>query len=372
MKNFNTEQTIKELEHIEQLLRTAVTSKRLAETGYFAEAHDKIRPIKKSVGELTDIPTLCNVSLSFPVEDTDMKKAEADMEARKKLLLPVAGVTALLLVIYFISHVDFLNTLSVIGIFASAAIGYLFFTQKKLFESRKKTYDESVAAYTRSMQAFRSALAQYEAEKARGTKTAEKYAVRYREGYLQSAQILAECHEKRAAAFKESAEALKEIEELDMIPPEYYHHVPQMILLLKSGRADDQKEALNMAIDMEHQEELEAQRRAEEERRIAAMERQAEEERRHNLQMERQQAEHDRAMERQAREQARRQEDRERKAQAEAREQAYKDREAARKAENKRRGAGLAKCANCANSRSCPSHVKESGGGLNCGGYRPR
>ena len=361
MKNFNTEQTIKELEHVEQLLRTAVTSKRLAETGYFQEAHETIRPIKQSVGELTDIPSLCNVSLAFPIEDTDIKKAEADMEARKKLLIPVAGVTVLLLIIYFISHVDFFNTLSVIGIFASAAIGYLFFTQKQLFDKRKKAYDESVAAYNRSMQAFRTALAQYEAEKARGIETAGQYAVRYREGYRQSAQILAECHEKRAATFKESADAFREIEELDVIPPEYYHHVPQMILLLKSGRADDQKEALNMAIDMEQQAELEAQRRAEEERRIAAMERQAEEERRHNMQMERQQAEHDRAMERQAREAehaAKRQADRESR---QVSEQAARDSRA-----------GFRHCHSCANAARCHSGVKNKAGSIHCGGYRPR
>ena len=46
------------------------------------------------------------------------------------------------------------------------------------------------------------------------------------------------------------------------------------------------------------------------------------------------------------------------------------NREAERQA-NKTKGAGIAKCANCANSKHCPSNIKNSGAGLTCGGYVP-
>jgi hypothetical protein len=45
--------------------------------------------------------------------------------------------------------------------------------------------------------------------------------------------------------------------------------------------------------------------------------------------------------------------------------------EEARKKENATRMAGVSKCANCANSKRCPSHIKNSGAGLTCGGYTP-
>lgn len=42
------------------------------------------------------------------------------------------------------------------------------------------------------------------------------------------------------------------------------------------------------------------------------------------------------------------------------------------KQDSAKRAAGIAKCANCANNRKCPSGIKESGAGLTCGGYIPK
>ncbi len=371
MKNFNTEQTISNLERVQELLKTVYTTERMASTGYFEEAHKEIRAIKNDLGASPHVPSLCDTFPTFPLDDAELKKAEKDVEDRKKILFPLAIASAVILVIYFISHVDFLNTLAVIGIMATAVVGFLFYGQKGIYDRKKKAYDDSVAAHNQSMQAFRGALAQYEAEKARAVETAKSYAVEYRKGYSESVRILNECNRKRGEAVKEGMAAMDELEELDVLPAEYYHYVPQMITLLRSGRADDQKEALNMAIEIERQEEEAAERRAEEERRTEILRQQAEEERRHNQQMERQQAEHNRAMERQAADAQRRQEARDREAANEARRQADKARSEAQKAENKRHGAGVARCASCANSKHCPSHIKNNGSGLTCGGYTP-
>ena len=94
-----------------------------------------------------------------------------------------------------------------------------------------------------------------------------------------------------------------QIKEYDFVPPEYFHYVPAVLTLLKSGRADDYKEALNIAIAEEKDAEERAQRMEEDRRRTMIMEQQAEEERRHNRMMEEEQAtanriqaEHNKAM----------------------------------------------------------------------------
>ena len=43
----------------------------------------------------------------------------------------------------------------------------------------------------------------------------------------------------------------------------------------------------------------------------------------------------------------------------------------ANKQANASKMAGISKCSNCANSRHCPSYIKNNGGGINCGGYVP-
>lgn len=80
---------------------------------------------------------------------------------------------------------------------------------------------------------------------------------------------------------------------IDFVPEEYYDYVKPIITMLKSGRASDYKEALNMAIEEDRQAQAEAARREEEARRTRIMEeqaaaelRRAEEMERHNRQME--------------------------------------------------------------------------------------
>ena len=201
----------------------------------------------------------------------------------------------------------------------------------------------------------------------------------YRQKYEEYNTILSELQANKEAAFDRCDNLSAQIDTHDYIPQEYYHHIPKLISLLQSGRADTYKEALNMTVEEERQDALEAARQEEEARRLAAMERQAEEERRHNQMMERQQAAHDRAMERAANAQAEEQrrariqaEKDQRRAESEAFHQKTIADSEARKQAAKTRSAGVAKCASCANNQRCPSGIKESGAGLTCGGYRPR
>lgn len=255
--------------------------------------------------------------------------------------------------------------LAVIGVVAGA-LWYVMNknhkNNKKGLAKKEKAYQDSVAASSSAIEKFRKALACYEQEAADGILAAKEFGRFYREQCAVHSAILTAFADEKEAARERCDELIAQIDQHDYIPHEYYHHIPKLIALLQSGRADSYKEALNMAIEEERQEEMEAARQEEEARRIAAMERQAEEERRHNLMLERQQAAHDRAMERAAREQA----DAQRRAAMQAkRDQEYDAREAHRKEMDAHQKA-LHRCSKCNKRYACSVR-----GNPNCGAFEP-
>ncbi len=173
------------------------------------------------------------------------------------------------------------------------------------------------------------------------------------------------------ADYVSSCEAIAADETLS---PEYYHLLPSLISSLKSGRADDFKEALNLAINEEREEKREQQRQLEEERRTAAIDRQTAEQTRHNRELERQNAAHNSEMEEIGRKNAAAamaaatatanaisQERRDRKREEQRQYQADKN----------ARNAGMHQCSACANYRSCPSSARSQNRGT-CGAFRPK
>ena len=79
----------------------------------------------------------------------------------------------------------------------------------------------------------------------------------------------------------------KELASIDVLSPSYYYLALDVADILKSGRADTLKEALNLAIDDVRKENEAEERRREAQRQEDILKRQAEEERRHNAAMER-------------------------------------------------------------------------------------
>ena len=344
---------LSKLENLQQLLEDNRILRSYAESGCATQTVGQLNEIREKIGSMPKSPSSVSCSVSFPLPANHIAAAKSEKNKRKKLLMAVAAVTALLLWIYFSSHNEALNLWCVLGIFATAGVGWFFKMSSDVYKTKDKELQESQKKYTSSMAVFRKAMSCYEKEVEQGRKEYEQYLIRYYQYYPDFMDTVLGYEEKQYEAEKALEENELRIAECDVAAPEYFHLVPTVVSMLRSGRADSYKEALNLAIEEERQDALEARRREEEDRRLAAMEWQAQEERRHNMMMEQQQREHDRAME---------------DAAAEAKKAAEK---AAEKAERDRRSAGYRKCLNCANHAKCNTYVKENGAGLTCGGYRP-
>ena len=369
---------LEKLQNLQDLLLENCRLRDYVESGCIRETLSELDDIRQEIGKFPKAPsvTACNVALPLPENHAQTAKKERDQ--RKLFLLGAAGITLLFLVLYFSTHAGALNTVSVICIFATAIVGWFFKMSNDVCKTKEKELQESQKKYKDSLARFQKALAAYPAETETGRQEHLQYRLRHYQHYPAFMDTVLGFEEKMEQARNALSENTEQLQAVDVVPAEYYHLVPTILSMLRSGRADTYKEALNMAIEEERQEAREAARQEEEARRLAAMERQMEEERRHNEMMERQQAEHDRAMERAANAQAEEQrrariqaEKDQRRAESEAFHQKTIADSEARKQAAATRSAGISKCANCRNNRRCPTHVKESGAGLTCGGYQP-
>ena len=215
----------------------------------------------------------------------------------------------------------------------------------------------------------------------------------WREIYIQSvneeAYILDKLEADRVSAVKKIYEerytpavaALNETN--DLITDEYLPVLNVIIDLLKSGRADDLKEAINLFEDIVYRErQLALEREKEEQRRLEEEQRRRDEERRHREDM---QFRKDQERQRQ-REEERRQQDAERRHREEMdqRERQERDRqnEERRRADEERRRADRAEldrkqeeerntrdqCNRCAQNSHCSMAFRRP----NCASFRPR
>ena len=340
---------------------------------------EKVSRIHTDLGSLPGIPSVVNAMPVFPEGEAEYNTALAETAKSKSYSTLALAATAGLAILMFCVP----KPLPVFLTGVAGVVWYFVYKTHKLnkqgLAKKEKAYQESLERHRASMEQFHLALAAYPKEVKEGIEAAKSFGQRYREKQSEIYTALEDYEALKEAALNRCTELITQIKGHDYIPEEYFHHVPKLITLLQSGRADSYKEALNIAIDEERQDAIEAARKEEEARRLDALERQAEEERRHNMMMERQEAAHQRALERQAQEQTELQrraavqaERDKRKADQEAFRQKAEAESAARKQANATKMAGVSKCASCANSKRCPSHVKNSGAGLTCGGYTPR
>lgn len=182
---------------------------------------------------------------------------------------------------------------------------------------------------------------------------------RYKDGL----EEIKEKYQKKADSLSNKlSDVEKELDEVTFIDHDLFHVAWRMASILKTGRADNLKEAINLALDDERKDNEEAARQAEARQQEAILEQQAYDNRMHNEAMQRAAEaearavrEHNEAMERAARAQAREAEKQTQMAQRQAREAAT---------------AAAARCRWCANAAKCPSVVKNNA--ATCSAYRPR
>ncbi len=160
----------------------------------------------------------------------------------------------------------------------------------------------------------------------------------------------------------ELSEVSEQLNNVTLIHSDLFGNAGRISTMLKTGRADSLKEAINLALDEERKDMEEAARRAEARKQEAILEQQARDNRIHNEAMQR-------AAEEEARATRAHNAAMERAAQAQAREAARQSEIAQKQARDAQRAAS-ARCANCANSTKCTYTAKQNAG--SCGAYRPR
>lgn len=209
----------------------------------------------------------------------------------------------------------------------------------------------------------------------------------YVDSMNEEAQIEEKLEADRVAAVKkiEDEEYIPVLEDLgelnDLVTYEYLPALNIIIDLLKSNRADDLKEAINLYEDIVYRErqlqlqrEKEEQRRYEEERRRQDEERRYQEEKRFREEQERQrqyeEQQRQRDEERRHREDMRLREDQERNRQREAKAQMQEERRKNDIAERNAKASKQKRCMYCAYQPSCG--LKYTDAAYNCTGFKPR
>lgn len=361
---------IEQLEYVQALLHEASAKNAFLAYGsdnIFAEQSAKL---KSELGQLKQ-PSVFSHFPVLPLDSSYCDAVEKDKASKGRLLkLSLIGAVSFL-ALFFITHWGILNTLAVISIVATIIFGFMYKSSKEVYQKKKVVYDESVNKYNESNRKFLAALEVFEEEKEACVIAAKDYSEKYHAAYNGFLSMFMEKVDQETEA-AERIDAIKmELANNSIVVPEYYHLLNNVISNLKSGRADDYKEALNLAIS-EDKEDKERQARLEqEEYRNRILAQQAAEEKRHNEQLEKQQREHEAAVLLEQQRQHKEQMNLQKKQAEEAKRQAEKAASEARKQANATKSAGISKCASCANSKHCPSHIKNNGSGLTCGGYVP-
>lgn len=259
----------------------------------------------------------------------------------------------------------------------------------EVLESYERNNQELLDDYDAQMKEYQQGLVVYE-QKCK--EFLQQYAA-WREIYLQhlaeEAVIKKQLENDRAMAVKKIQEeryapALQKLEaNNDLVTVKYLPVLNTIIDLIKSGRADDLKEAVNLYEDLVYREkQLQLQREQEEQRRYEEEQRRQDEERHHREQMKFQQ---DQERQRRYEEEQRRQEDERRhREDMKQREQQERDRQYAERRqqeENRRRqeraeldrkreerNATQRQCNTCSQVGHCSMAFRRP----NCASYRPR
>lgn len=351
------QETIKKLEELAGLMDKFTFLQPYIEGGCVGEYGRKKQELCRAANVLPSVPDVCVNLPVIPAEvSQDFLTAEADVTANAKkskyALIAAAVVFALMVIIP--ATVMFFTYVCMGCLIAAVVFSSKKSKAKKIYDEGKAKFDAAEKLREKTLAAFRNGLAVYDRQREIGVNALAEHAARYEELQKEWYALDEECRQKLEQAQSLSDRCVGLIQTYDFVPTEYLHLVKPMIGLLKSGRADDYKEALNMAIAEEREEEERQARMAAEQRRIELEERRAEEERRHNERMEAQQRAHDQQMERQA---AQAEHDR-RVAEKEAQRAANKARFESRR------------CHGCAHFGKCT--IRRTEGAYNCTGFTPR
>lgn len=289
----NKNELISKLEELDALIRKSQELEYDIKYGCFEEFDNKKESIKGSLGKLKGIPEAFSNMPVFPISDEKLKQSKAKHDKVLKILI----ISAIVLVSSFLFgkiatwlslfnigyYLGMIKTVSIISTVCLA--GYLLFSVNNDYYGNKKEYEASIKKFEKTSSDFERSVAVYKDQVESGTAAAKEY----KDQYVAAYNEVQKEWEKTAANIIEAEakrdETIKNINANEIISYEYLDYVPEVLSLLKSSRADDLKEALNLAVRERKEEQERATRMREEANRTAIMREQAEEQRRHNEQV---------------------------------------------------------------------------------------
>ncbi len=266
---------------------------------------------------------------------------------------------------------------------------------KKKREEAQKNYnrekEEILAQYQTKVEEYNKKLEALKVEQERFLKKYEEWRNIYLAHLKEEASIATKLETERVAAVKAIFEekfipATNKLSECnDLLAEEYLPAIAVLIELLRTNRADDLKDAINLYEELVYRErQLQLQREQEEQRRHEEELRRRDEERRHREEMkfrEDQERQRRREEEQRRSDEERRYREDMRAREAEARSRELQERERIRKEQyrehmnqieqqNKQRSAGQAQCRACANVGRCNMTIHNNA--PTCTGFTPR
>ena len=349
----NNDEIIEQLENIRQLLTQKKALSFALRKGNELKLIDTIEKIKADLAT----PKKPSVYENFPEPPRLVDECSlAERGLKNNIKAFVIALLSTIVVAFLYNHLpwSFLSTLKTIGILTTIITAVLSIKGISAYKNQKARYENLMKNYHHTYASFMEAMKSYDQEKDDCIAFSKEYVQKYTQANNEITQAFFEKTTKDAADQQELARIEQQLDDIDFISPIYYDLIDKIIYLLVTEQADSYTEALRLAIKEENEAAEQARQLAEEARQAQLL-----------RQQQQQQAEEERRMQIRQQMEAR---DQQRRDAAEARYQ----RQQADLAAHRAKLAGLSKCHACANESRCPSNVKNNGGGLNCGGFRPR
>lgn len=362
MQKNEKNELIKELEELNQLYEDMAGNQYMLDDGIDEELVEQLTRIKSEQAALKGAPSVFeNMPAFYDFDRKQMDTYKAKQPKLSMIFKIILVATAIIIVVSIIKQgfSDTLMSLFFIALPAIFAAGVKSSNESN-YKKQKAKLDELENKYQQSLLNFHNSLQSFEKEKAFGLESAKEYEKTYRASYEEQEEYIRKLTACKDIAQDNILQIRAKIETYDLIPQQYAYLLSEIIMLLKSGRADTLKEALNLAIEEEKAAERERARREEERRRTEIMRQQMENERRHQEEME-----HQARMQTEiAREQSIQQE---RAAKDAKRAQEKADRDAFH-ADVQARNEALKRCRRCAKQAACGTNW----GIPNCGAFEPK
>lgn len=237
------ESIIEKLQHISTLERERSKLEQFVETGCYDDTRHSVQDIAIRLKQSSPSSTkMHNAFVELPkIEDIITLKDFF-------IMLAIGLVAAALFGLIFIPEGKALY----FGLITIIA-GVLTFKQIKKEKNKKQIIERRDRQYKKALDKYRQVIAKYKRELNAMTQQLPAYETAYRQAFPKCLQIYSDGEKRKAAAKERLAACTREINENGLMNVEYIYLVDEIIHILQTGRADDYKEALNVAIEQEEQ-----------------------------------------------------------------------------------------------------------------------